>query len=51
MLLQFKQSQLINPIREQLPRYIMFKAIPAPKLELARLGNEAGIIGAAMLGK
>lgn len=42
---------LINPIREQLPRYIMFKAIPAPRIELARLGNEAGIIGAAMLGK
>jgi len=44
-------EMLINPIREQLPRYIMFKAIPAPKIELARLGNEAGIIGAAMLGK
>lgn len=44
-------EMLLNPIREQLPRYIMFKAIPAPRIELARLGNEAGIIGAAMLGK
>ena len=42
---------LLKPIREMLPRYIMFKAIPAPRIELARLGNEAGIIGAAMLGK
>ena len=42
---------LLKPIREMLPRYIMFKAIPAPRIELERLGNEAGIIGAAMLGK
>ena len=42
---------LLNAVREQLPRYLMFKALPAPKLELAQLGNEAGIIGAAMLGK
>ncbi|MBE5787124.1 MAG: ROK family protein [Clostridiales bacterium] len=44
-------EMLVQPIRDQLPRYIMFKAIQAPKIELARLGNEAGIIGAAMLGK
>lgn len=44
-------EMLVEPLREQLPRYIMFKAIPAPRIELARLGNEAGIIGAAMLGK
>ena len=42
---------LANAVRALLPRYIMFKALPGPRLELATLGNEAGIIGAAMLGK
>ena len=42
---------LLDAVRAQMPRYLMFKALPAPKLELAKLGNEAGIIGAAMLGK
>lgn len=42
---------LLNAVRALLPRYLMFKALPGPRLELARLGNEAGIIGAAMLGK
>ena len=42
---------LLNAVRALLPRHLMFKALPAPRLELARLGNEAGIIGAAMLGK
>ena len=42
---------LANAVRALLPRYIMFKALPGPRLELAKLGNEAGIIGAAMLGK
>lgn len=42
---------LTDAVRALLPRYIMFKALPGPRLELARLGNEAGVIGAAMLGK
>ncbi|MBR4359041.1 MAG: ROK family protein [Clostridia bacterium] len=42
---------LLDAIRAILPRYQMFKALPIPRLELARLGNEAGIIGAALLGK
>ena len=44
-------EMLINAIREQLPLYLMFKSVAAPRIELAKLGNEAGIIGAAMLGK
>ena len=42
---------LLDALNALLPRYKMFKALPLPRLELARLGNEAGIIGAAMLGK
>lgn len=42
---------LTDAVKALLPRYIMFKALPGPRLELAKLGNEAGIIGAAMLGK
>lgn len=41
---------LLNGIREKLPRYLLYKDLPSPEIRLARLGNEAGIIGAAMLG-
>ena len=42
---------LLDAVEEKLPRYLMYKTLPSPKLVLAKLGNEAGIIGAAMLGK
>ena len=42
---------LLNAIREKLPRYLMYKNMPSPEVKLAVLGNDAGIIGAAMLGK
>ena len=42
---------LLDSVKDQLPRYLMYKNLPSPKLELAKLGNEAGIIGAAMLGR
>ncbi len=42
---------LLDSVRALLPRYQIFKALPIPRLEIASLGNEAGIIGAAMLGK
>ncbi len=41
---------LLNNVRNQLPRYLMYKTLPSPELCLAQLGNEAGIIGAALLG-
>ncbi len=41
---------LLNNVRDQLPRYLMYKTLPSPELCLAQLGNEAGIIGAALLG-
>ena len=42
---------LLNAVSELIPRHQMGKALPIPPIRLARLGNEAGIIGAAMLGK
>lgn len=44
-------SFLLDAIREQIPRYLLFKNLPYSRVEIARLGAEAGIIGAAMLGK
>ncbi len=42
---------LLDAVRSGLKRYQMYKTLPGPRVELAQLGNEAGIIGAAMLGK
>ena len=42
---------LLDKVRALLPKLIFYKAMPYAKIELAQLGNDAGIIGAAMLGK
>lgn len=42
---------LLDAIRERLPRYVLFKDLPYSRVEIARLGADAGMIGAAMLGK
>ncbi len=42
---------LLDAIREALPRYLLFKTLPYARIEIARLGADAGMIGAAMLGK
>lgn len=41
---------LLDAVQEKLPRYLMFKTMPYSRLELAVLGNNAGIIGASLLG-
>ena len=41
---------LLNAVREEVPHYLLYKNIPAARIELAKLGADAGIIGAAMLG-
>ncbi len=40
---------LLNAVREEFPRYVLFNDQPLPRVELAILGPDAGIIGAAML--
>ena len=42
---------LLNAVRALLPKYVFFKSMPYAKVELAQLSNDAGIIGAAMLGR
>lgn len=42
---------LLDAVRAEVPQYLMFKTMPYSRIELASLGAEAGIIGAAMLGK
>ena len=42
---------LLDSVEEKLPRFLMYKTLPSPRLTLAQLGNEAGIIGAALLGR
>jgi len=42
---------LLNAVRAKLPSLVFYKTMPYARIELATLGNDAGIIGAAMLGK
>ena len=41
----------LDKVNALLPEMIFFKTMPHARIELARLGNDAGIIGAAMLGR
>ena len=42
---------LLEAVRRELAPIIFFKTMPYARIELAQLGNDAGIIGAAFLGK
>ena len=42
---------LLDAVREAVKPLVMFKTMPFARIEQARLGNDAGIIGAAMLGR
>ncbi len=42
---------LVDAINEKLPALLMFKTLPYSRVALASLGNDAGIIGAAMLSR
>ncbi len=42
---------LLDKIKALLPKYILFKELSYAEIKLAKLGNDAGIIGAAMLKK
>ena len=44
-------SFLLDAVRAELPKWVFFKTMPYATVELARLSNDAGIIGAAMLGR
>ena len=42
---------LLNAVRKEIPKMVMYKTMPFARIELAQLGADAGIIGAALLGK
>ena len=42
---------LLDRVNAKLPGMVFYKSMPYARVELATLGNDAGIIGAAMLGK
>ena len=42
---------LLQAVREAVKPLVFFKSMPYARIELAKLGPDAGIIGAAMLGK
>ena len=42
---------LLDAVRAKLPAMIFYKDMPYARVELAKLTNDAGIIGAAMLGR
>lgn len=42
---------LLDAVRAKLPDMVFYKTMKYARIELAHLGNDAGIIGAAMLGK
>jgi len=42
-------SFLLDAVRADVPNYVLYKDLPFARIELARLGPDAGIIGAAML--
>ncbi|MBQ8555715.1 MAG: ROK family protein [Clostridia bacterium] len=41
---------LLDAVRAEVARLVMYKTLPFARIEIARLGPDAGIIGAAMLG-
>ncbi len=41
---------LVEPLREEVSKYCLYKTLPHSRIEIAKLGPDAGIIGAAMLG-
>ncbi len=43
-------SFLLDAVRPEVPRYLLYKTMPYSRIELAKLGADAGMIGAAMLG-
>ena len=49
--LSYAGDFLLDAVTALIPCHQMGKPLPIPPIRLARLGNEAGIIGAAMLGR
>ena len=44
-------AYLLDAVRAEVEKHIFYKTMPHAHIELAQLGPDAGIIGAAMLGR
>lgn len=44
-------SFCLKPLREKVAKYVFYKDLPYAKIEIATLGSDAGIIGAAHAGQ
>lgn len=44
-------SFLLDAVQQEIPKYLLYKSMPYSHVEIAKLGADAGMIGAAMLGK
>lgn len=42
---------LLNAVKAEIPKYLLYKTMPYSDVVIAELGPDAGIIGAAMLGR
>ena len=42
---------LLKPVREKYPKYVTFRAMEKTQVLAAKMGNDAGIIGSAVLGE
>lgn len=42
---------LLKPLRERVYKHVYFKEEPQTRIVIAQMGNDAGIVGAAMLGR
>ena len=51
LLVKNPDTELLDAVNALIPRHQMGEPLPIANVVLARLGNEAGIIGAAMLGR
>ena len=45
-----KTGGLADAVSAEFPQYVIFRDQPLPRVVIASLSSEAGIIGAAMLG-
>ena len=45
------EASLLEPLKKKVAEYVFYKDLPYADIKIATLGNDAGIIGAAMLGK
>lgn len=44
------KEYLLKPLKQQIQKYLLIQQVPYAEIRIAEMGNDAGIIGAALLG-